>query len=296
MNAMKSRITATVLLMALASAASGQSVDRTVQTALRGLGEGNPHAVWVALPAGYQQDIAALAHSVAARVDPAVWDRSFALGAKLVNVLKIKKQLVLASPTVTAIGYAPQQTEAAYDTAVEMFALLVGSDLATSATATQLDVGRFTQTTGAALFKRGMALCEQLGLRPAELAKLKDTSVTLVGQEQGVATLKFEVPGGSPHTESFVQVEGKWVPRSLANHWSDHIAQASTQVAAIPSPDTKQMLALLDAIDAQLNLLAKTDDPDQFNRCLGGTQLLILSLFYQFGLTPQQLDEALSAI
>ncbi len=306
MNTIRLYGTATVVLMALAATSWGQSADQAVQAALRSVGDGNPQAAWNGLPASYQQDIASLAHSTAAKIDPAVWDRSFVLGKKLADILKAKKQMVLASPQVAAIEYAPDKVEAAYDTAVQMFSLLVTSELTTSAKATKLDVGRFTGSTGKALLTKGLALREQLGLGPAKLAKLKDATVTLVGEDQSFdqlnTILKIEVPGEAARTVPFIQVESKWVPQRLDADWAAHMAEANAHVAKFPGPGSderkQQLLAVLDAIDTQLNLLAKAENADQFNVWFGATQLSIFAYFVQLGLGPEQLDanEVLSAI
>ena len=268
--------------MAASTVAFGQSADKAVLDVLKGMSEGNAQAIWDAMPASYQQDISFLLHTGATKVDPVIYDKAFALARKIVDVLTDKKQMILASPQM-----APHvdKAQAAYDPMVEMLSLLVNSDISELAKLKELDIGKFLGGTGSTIVKKGMALHKEVGHGPERLAALKDVKVTLVSQDNGVATLNIEAPDKPAKTEAFVRVEGKWMPMKVVAAWAPKMAEAKAKVQTMePKLDDaqkQQLVTVIDAIDAQLDKLAETDDQQEFNTQLMMTQMSLMGMAAQ---------------
>ena len=278
MSCMRHVCAGLVVLAAVAPAWAAPSAEEAVAEVCKGLGQANARVVWDALPASYQEDVAFLVHTGATKIDPALWRKTFELGQKLVDILKTKKEWILANPMLQQAG--PERLEpikAGYDDAVGMLALLVNSELADLDKVKKLDIGKFAGGTGSKLIKRVMALQQAVGSDDGpELAKLADAKVTQIDLAGGVATLKLQMPDGDgvhEEVEQFVQVGDKWVPQKMAAGWQAGIADAKAKLLAMdPKPDpakTQQQLAMLNMVGAQLDLLAQTETAEQFNGQLG---------------------------
>lgn len=265
-----------MLLLASCSAALGEAADTAVQDTMRKLGAGDIGALWAALPASYQQDISYVIYNGAATIDPAAWDKGFELGRKVVDVLKTKKQMILASSMV-AQHPDLEKVEAAYDPFVEILSLLFNSEISKLENVKKLDVGKFAAGTGTKLGKRIMAFQEAFDIDVmgiAKLAAMREAKVTLVGTENGVATLSIEMPDESVGAPvPFVQVDDKWTPKAMADDWADwvdRIPEIRSGVQSIePDPESApQIVAMFSAMISQLDLLARAENQAQFDEML----------------------------
>ena len=147
-----------------------------------------------------------------------------------------------------------------------MLQTLVKSDLGKHATAKSMDPGKFLDETGKELFK---LIAETSKLEEGDpwnneiKAKLKDIKVEVISQEGDTATISVsgmpdlpdideltaqlpgfddsEVPGLSMlknGEQEVVKVEGKWIPKAMADGWKDTMSEASEMI----NNDLKNML------------------------------------------------------
>ena len=283
------------VLLAASTVSLGETADEAVQDTINRIGAGDVGALWEAVPASYQQDISRLVHTAAAKMDPVVWDRSFAVGKKLASVMRARKDLMFAA---VETGTDPQDAEgfkASIEGTIDILSLVVNSEISKLENVRKLDMGKFAAGTGTKLGRRVMAFQNAVGIGVmgvAELATMKDAKVTLVGTENGVATLSIEMPDKEMPDESvggpvpFVQVDGKWAPQSMAAAWATWMAKAEAKVQAMkPKLDeaqVQQFVAVADTIDEQLDTLAKTEDPQQFGVQLEMVQMSLTGLFVPF--------------
>ena len=267
--------------MAASTASFGQGADQAVLDVFKGVSAGNAAAVWNAMPESYQQDVSFLVHTGATKIDPVVWNKTFALAKKLVTVLETKKDMILASPQMANSPQDPEKIKATYDSVVSMLSLLVNSEISDLEKLKKLDIGKFAAGTGSQLVKKGM----EIGGGPRDLATMKDAKVTLVGTDNGVATLSIEMPDEPAETVPFVQVEGKWIPQDMADDWAPKMAEAKAKVQAMePKLDEAQMeqfVSVIDMIETQLDGLAETEDQQQFNMQMMMAQMSLMGMAAQ---------------
>jgi hypothetical protein len=152
------------------------------------------------------------------------------------------------------------------ETMGKMLQTLVESDLGKHATAKGMDPGKFLDETGKELFK---LIAETSKLEEGDpwnteiKAKLKDIKVEIVSQEGDTATISVsgipdlpdideltaqlpgfddsELPGLSMlrnGEQQVVKVEGKWIPKAMADEWKDNMSEASEMI----NNDLKNML------------------------------------------------------
>ena len=283
------------VLLAASTVSLGETADEAVQDTINRIGAGDVGALWEAVPASYQQDISRLVHTAAAKMDPVVWDRSFAVGKKLASVMRARKDLMFAA---VETGTDPQDAEgfkASIEGTIDILSLVVNSEISKLENVRKLDMGKFAAGTGSKIGKRAMAFQNAVSIGVmgmTELASMKDAKVTLVGMENGVATLSLEMRDpeepdkiARSATMPFVQVDGKWTPQPMVALWPTWVAQAEVKIRAMKRLDEAQVqefLAVADAIDGQLDTLAEVEDSEQFGMQLEMVQMSIMGLFVPF--------------
>ena len=278
----RARRAATLLALAVAFAvavgACGRSApgpEETVEGIAHGLADGEVAVLWQALPPSYRRDANRLVHAFAEAVDPEVWNQSFATLAKLARVLGDKQEFIVRHPAVAEhLDPDAAGETASWEVLVETLEMLATSELSDVDKLAAFDGGRFLDHTGsrlAGLAERLSALSSEQ--HRAELeekrAALRALSATLVSEEGDTATVRIEMPGESPSTETLVRVEGHWIPTTLAEQWPETVANVREWIAALaarePSSGRNLVLMKLRMLDAGLDTLHEARTADEFD-------------------------------
>ena len=226
------------------------AADAAVLAVLDGMKKDHPEAVWDFLPDSYQRDLNDLMHGFAQRMDPELWNKGVAVFRKLVGVLKTKKAFLAADMTRVA----------------GLTETLLDSDLADLEKMKSFEGRRFLAGTGARLIGQLHDLGQDLG------GMLQIKKVTLVKFRGDTATLELKTSQETTERE-FVRVEGKWIPKDLAEGWIEQIGEAKARLSVL-SPENlgemkPQILSLLEAIDGVLDRLAAARNQEEFRAGLG---------------------------
>ena len=260
------------------------SPDAALAAVAQGLAENKPHVAWDALPASYQMDVSDLVHQFAAKMDAEIWIKSFALIAKASHLLKDKKDMILGMKSVTENPqFDRAKAEQNWDKVVGFFQTIATSDAADLGKLKQLDVRQFIAATGPKLMVQARAMSamnEQGGGQfDQQFDKLKNATFSVVSRDGDTAVVKMEVPGETTEDEAFTKVEGKWIPKDMADEWKANIENArrgldelSTEKLAEKKPQIMQALTTVDGI---IDQLAATQSPEQFESAMQGAQLQI---------------------
>lgn len=248
---------------------AADSADAAVMAVVQGLQNNKAEALWEALPGSYQKDVNDLIHVFAANSDAELWGRNFATLKKLVNVLKSKKEFILNSPMFQRPGTKTEELAANWDQGVAFLETIVNSEISEIEKVKTLDAGKFLSGTGNNLLKQFRALLALSPNNQNPFDKLAQTKATLVKSDGDTATVKITMPGQPPADRDFVRVEGKWIPKDIADKWDERIANAKAALTAVP-PEVKQQqkqmtLGMLDSVDATLDQLAAAESQQQFN-------------------------------
>ncbi len=221
------------------AAASIQTPDAAVRAVLDGLNDHNPKAVWDFLPASYHQDINDLVHQFAKNVDANLWELLFRVADDAVRLLRTKKDFLLSYP---ALKENPRvdlaELEKNWDSSVAIFATLSESQLSDLGKLQSIDVGAFLETTGRKLMMQLAAISKSLPDDPLSRQfgrQLKETKVALIESKGDTAVVRLtpadpKVPASDV---PFVRVEGKWIPRSLAEGWKPAIEQLKQSISML---------------------------------------------------------------
>ena len=244
--------TAQGLLTATAPAGGAEAAFQQVLIAFQ---NGQLEAVYDALPATYQADVDKVVHRFAEKMDAELWTGGFELAAKLANVMKSKKDFILNSDLLKRTP-AIESLTAHWDSIAFRI-----HDAATSEASSLT----FLKTCDV----RGLLASASSLLGGLPLPKFGEMSVITLTSTDGTATLSYrETKDAEPKEVEFVKVEGKWIPKSIANGWSAGIDDVMNRLTQLPEKlATFKSLAgqLVQSFNASLDKIQQANTADEFN-------------------------------
>lgn len=263
--------------------------EAAVRNALAAVQAGKLQNAYDFLPKDYQSDVDTLVHNFANRMDPELWEELFVTLGTGVKVLREQKDLILEM--MQSPEQAEQQAQLAknWDSMVDTLEFVVDSDLARLEKLKEVSTREFLGTTGNKLLTGLRQLGSAAGQNPID--QLGQAEVQLISNMGETALVSLKFPNDpAPQEVEFVQVNGRWIPKTLASSWSDSMESAINQIDSM-TPEViagqkgkvMQMLGMVNGVFEQM-LAAKTTEEFQgaaFPLLLQGMQLQ--SLF-----TPQQ--------
>jgi hypothetical protein len=256
-----------------AQRAPAGSAAAAVLAVVDGLKGNRLDAFWDFLPDSYQKDLNDLVHRFAERIDPQLWAKSVVTLSKLAHVLKEQNEYLVAiraSQIENEGRKADRKGLAAEMMAIaDLLETLLGSDLADLEKLKTVDGKRFLASTGRRLLDQLRAT----GRDPfAEFGDISELTVSQASSEGDTATLAIQKPGEPAMDYSFVRIDGKWIPQTIAENWYENMMQANARLSLL-SPDNlkedkPQILALLSAVDGVLDQMAAAKTQKEFMTAL----------------------------
>jgi hypothetical protein len=263
--------------------APAATADEAVRQVVQGLADGQPEVLWYALPASYQQDINAIVHEAAAQTDPELWNRTFGVLGKLSQILDEKRDFILDHPMLAAQMKDRGQAEKDWKAVVGLLDVVVKSDLADVDKVKKMDVGVFLADTGGEFMDR-LSTAASMANQDAwgEFQnKMRNMKVTVVSSEGDHAMVRMESPGEAAKEEEFTRVEGKWIPKNMADEWAltmDNAREQLANVAGQQDDASKQMaLMQLGMVEAALDNILAAKTAEDFNASIGGIMGMAMS-------------------
>lgn len=252
-----------------------ETADAAVRTVIEGMQQKHPEALWHFLPASYQQDVNDVVHGFAQRMDPELWSKSVAVLDKLASVVKNQRELLAA--TIRPADKAGERGPAVdFEGLANLLQTLVKSDLGNLEKLKKADAGTILAVTGGQLLEQLQAL-SKLGPQGSLSFPLDDLSrlkIQLKSSENDQAILLIQSPGEAPHETEFVRVEGRWIPRNLAENWIETIGQMKARLALLSRENLAEQkprwLTLVATFDQAFDQLAAARDKDQFAGAMQG--------------------------
>lgn len=252
--------------------------DGTLLACAEAFTKNKPGVIWEAMPASYRKDVTSLVHDAAAKMDAEVYDKTFVILNKTLGVLKDKREFVLElirkDANVSMMIQDKDALEQNWDNVVDLLSIITDSEIQTLDALKGLDVGRFVAKTGSKM----MVKIEQLSkLAPEdEFAKIKNTMATLkvevISFDGATAKVKILAEGEKPEEEEMIKVEGKWIPKELAEGWNDMIAEAKKSVSEMTGEELKQqkpmIMGMMTGIETALDQLAEAETSEEFAKII----------------------------
>jgi hypothetical protein len=252
----------------LTGCGASKSPDDTVRDLLRDVTSGRAGAIWRALPENYQGDVQQALGMLAGKLDPELYDEGFAMVREFLTIAR-EKPGMMADLAPQRLAMIDMDKHA--DMIFEMFEDLMSGQIATVDGVRDLDVGKFLDTTGAALFgaistmaeEKGQDLDDALSNVKIQVQDLDgDNCVLLLGSSK--MPMNFPVP--------FQRVGGKWIPTALVAAWPGTMTKIRNGIREMPSmsdPATKKrMRTKLDRAKKQLAAARKAKTKEELREAM----------------------------
>lgn len=247
-----------------------KSAAAAILKTLRALEAGHLAEAYDFLPPAYQADLDGLVHEFADRMDPEVWSRLIGTGRKSIEVLRTKRDFILALDLFRDRPEVEPYRKH-WDSTLQFLATLAASDAA--------DLSKLKQATARSLLPgRASPALQQfdvIGLAlGANLARqFVGVTVTPVRTEGAEQIVALRGPNDEQPTEiTYVQVDGHWLPKSLVEHWNEGIEADRAWLRKLPERIKAVKPRLLEALsqtDEILDQLLAADNREQFEQAAG---------------------------
>lgn len=256
--------------------------DEAMRTIVAQLAEGNGGILWQAMPASYQTDVNELAQLAGSQLDAELYDRSFSMIARLVEVAQKQKAFILG----TQLG-GPQdpdqiaRIEAAWPSIIGFLESITNSSIASTGGLQAFDGERFFNVTVSELLNHVEAL-SALGDDPVSFDDYKDVAIKMLDLTETSVTLETTSPEGVVESEALTKVEGRWVPSELAEGWASEFVEAKAKLEALDpaqiAQQKPQIMTVFSMIDGVLIQIEAAETQEQFDQALQGAMMPLMGI------------------
>ena len=258
--------------------------DGTIKAAAAAYVEGNLEVLWQAMPASYQADVQKLLAACAKKMDAELWEKGSKAAVKLSKVLTEKTDFVVATPFVAQLlqtaAIKPEDAKPVL-TSVAGVLTILQSNAATLPQLEKLDVEKLLVELGP-----HYRIFFEATLRNAKISQAKTTDffknleVKVVKMEGDRASVEVTKIDDTKLVVEMVRLEGKWVPKEMADQWSAKIDEAHKAIAAFEiKPEYKQQAhKVLDLADSMFEALLTTRTQREFNALSNGSIAAIMEM------------------
>jgi hypothetical protein len=248
--------------------------DGTVTAVAGALADGKFEAIWQALPEGYQGDINGQIEHFAEHVDGEVWAKGMGIVGKIAQILETKQDFILGSAMV-----APQlkaqniKPEDAKETMTAIGGLLndIQKDVKTKEALAKLNVEKYLANLGSRAKSMEPLAAKSPNPPPYKLADLKKVTATVKDSTADTATVEIKLPDGKTEVKTMAKVQGKWVPKEMADGWKKSIDDLDEKLHSVEmtADQKKKFMTIADQVDSVLDTFLKAKDQAAFDTAIG---------------------------
>ncbi len=221
-------------------------------------------AAFDALPPSYQQDISDLAKQAAAKINAASWQALVGSIHSIGDLIVTKQRWVFSHPRLESL---PVETAEP----MQDITLLVAGLIRDGFDPKTLDVTQLqTMPLRAWLAERDRTMAPYLAALNDFAGGLNRPTFELASEKDGVATVKVTM-GDVSSQAAYTNVEGFWVPKSLADNWAQMITDARTKLQETPDGSllSDPMTAMIPTmIQPVIGPLAAAQDEQSFHAAM----------------------------
>jgi hypothetical protein len=244
--------------------------DGTVMAIAKALQDNHPEILWDALPESYRQAINELTKLFAEKMDPAVYDRAFAIVMRAIEVLDDRKEIILASQTFQSSGADAEEIREGLTNSHLFTDTLKTSEVATIDGLAAMDWEQFLATTVGQMIEKAAATESEEDNPLDDLATLK---VETVEATEDTETLLISSKEHEPEEVKMVRVEGRWIPAEMAEEWPQFVKEAREGLDEL-TPETMaaqktQVMMFFGMADGLIEQIASLQTPEEFDAAIG---------------------------
>lgn len=251
------------------------TADAAVRKVLAGMSQSHPEALWDFLPGSYQQDVNDVVHEFARRMDPELWSKVIALLEKVAEVTKAKKDML--ADTITLAGRPGERGPSInFDGLANLLRTLIKSDLGNLERLKTADAGTILGEAGGQFLEQ-LQLLSKIGSQDPSTLPLENLSklrVELTSSDDDMSVVLIRSPDAAPLETEFVRVEGKWIPRNLADSWIVTIGLAKARLSLLSRENLAEQkprwMTLIASFDDAVDQIAAARDIDELRGAMQG--------------------------
>ena len=221
-----------------------------INTVIQGLAKYHPEVVWDALPSSYQADINKILSRSSQMSDRDMFNKFKALSDRLLVAVKQKRAMIISTITKLAPPSNQKIIGPAVDAGIVIYESVSNSQFGDYDQAKNIDFRKFIVRHGAKIMKSIITLDVKTKQQFAMLPRYNAVEISRAGN---IVNLDIMINGKmSGSSEAFVNVEGRWVPKKLADGWATMVAMVNMQLDASKANDAKrkeQMNKMLPALE-----------------------------------------------
>ncbi|MCL4204675.1 MAG: hypothetical protein KJ000_19480 [Pirellulaceae bacterium] len=276
-----------------AAAGTSTSPDAALRDLMAKMQSGDFRAAWDSLPATYQTDVNEVVQAMALNMDADVWNAGKRILGKAVSVLKDKKDFIMGYPALQQPGLDLTAANKNWDAFTGLLDAIVNSDLTDLDKLKTFDGSAFMEGPGKAIGTRMMELAKSLeqdvdpaslpvpmefpGLETVPMMDFSNVKISTVRVDGDSAVLRLEQPDGKVEARETVRVEGKWVPKEMADGWKEGVEQSKLFLTTVMPQQLKEnkpmLLSPLSPVkmfEGVLDQLLAANDQAAFNEVIDG--------------------------
>lgn len=248
--------------------------DGTITAVASAVADGKLEAVWQAMPESYQGDIKGQIEHFAEHMDGEVWTKAMGIVAKFAQLLETKQDLILGNAMVsqqlTAKNMKPEDVKASL-TAIGGLLNDIQKDVKTKEALAKLNVENYMANIGSRMKSFEPLMAKSSTPAPFTMADLKKVTATVKDTTADSATVEVTGPDGKKETMTMVKVQGKWVPKEMADQWTKKIEELDKSLHSMEmTPEQKkQFMSMADTVDGVLDSFLKAKDQAGFDAAAG---------------------------
>jgi hypothetical protein len=224
--------------------------DGTIKAIGAALGEGKFEVVWQAMPASYQADVKKLLDTLSKKMDADLWDQGTKTAGKVAKLLSEKADFIVGNPNIAkqleAKAIKPEDVKS-YITSVGSVLSDVQTNVATLPQLEKLDMEKLLANLGPKI-KEMNEVSARMGVLPPgnNMTDWYKVDAKLVNSAGDTASVELTKPDGKKENLDLVKVEGKWVPKQMADDWSKNMSQAMKALEGMQiQPEDKQQVIMI---------------------------------------------------
>jgi hypothetical protein len=248
------------------------SPDGTVYAFADAVQNNRAEDIWnIFIPPSYKTDFTEITTTFAEKMDPAVYDRAFAIVMRAVEVLDDRKDIILASETFKATGADADEIRTGLSNTQVFTKTLKASEIATLEGIGSVDWGEFLATTGNEFIQHAKAIEAEDGDNP--LNDLDSLKVETISESEDRAMLRISSDDHEPEDVEMAKVEGRWIPAELADEWAESMEEARKGLAEMTpenmAAQKTQIMMFFGMADGLIEQIASLQTPEEFDAAIG---------------------------
>ena len=221
--------------------------DGQLLTLSEEMSKGHAEMVTKWLPPKYVKDINEVVQLLAGKIEPhqKVYDKLFVIADKISQVMEKKREFLVDFVDDNDIGQKNIRKNFDENWASAVFALktLAKSEISSIDKLKKFDLTLFMRNTGTAIMMETKKHASKSSDKEVKaFFSGEKVSAKVIKEDGKAASVEMTSPGGKKEIVELVNVDGHWVPKTLAENWDKSMEAAKKAISEMKDAEIKKQL------------------------------------------------------